>query len=267
MTLFELQLLTSFFVGGGLIVLLIFWAEKLPHHLAGLILGMPSVVAIGLFFLAWTLSPQEVAFIIPSSLVPLGLSAFFPCFYIPVAQKIESFSWHKYWKIALSLTVATILWGCFALPVVLFELNHFWINTLLYGLLVWGSYALLHRQDFPKPPSLVYTWPQKLGRCIFVGSMMVLVVWGGKMLGPFWGGLFTMFPIVGTSSLLIFHYYYSPNALIPALQKYPLGSLSIFVYVIVAMQTFPMIGFVYGTILAFLASFIALFFLSKIARI
>jgi len=267
MTLFEWQLLISFFVGGSFVAFLTLFTEKLPRHLAGLILGMPSVVAIGLFFMAWTISPEEVARIIPATLVPLGLAALFPCFYIPVAQKLESTRFSCFSKILMSLFVATIIWCIFAIPYAWYEINTLWINMMVYVILVWAAYFYLHQQNPPKPKAISYSWSQKLGRGAFVGLLMVAILLGGKYGGPFWAGLITIFPIVGASSLIIFHYYYSPQALIPAFQKYPLGNISICVYVLVVMETFPRIGFVYGTIAAFFVSFIALFLLSKVAKI
>lgn len=55
-TLFIIQLITSFLVGGAVIALLSFIAERVHKRIAGIVLAFPTTVALGFFFLGWTLS-------------------------------------------------------------------------------------------------------------------------------------------------------------------------------------------------------------------
>jgi len=72
--LFIIQLVASFFIGGFAISFLSFVAEKVPKNISGLILSFPVMMALGFFFIGLIISPQIVAEIIPSTLIPLGLS-------------------------------------------------------------------------------------------------------------------------------------------------------------------------------------------------
>jgi len=55
--LFIIQLITSFIVGGIVIAIISFVAEKANKKISGIILTFPTTMALGFFFLCWTLSP------------------------------------------------------------------------------------------------------------------------------------------------------------------------------------------------------------------
>jgi hypothetical protein len=104
---------------------------------------------------------------------------------------------------------------------------------------------------------------QKIGRAIFIGSVIAVVVIFGKLLNPFWGGAFAMFPAAIASTLVIFHWYYDADRLLPVVKKIPVGSLSLFVYTIVAMFTFRAFGFIVGTLLSCCASLLSSFLIAQ----
>jgi len=70
--LFALQLITSFFVGGSLIALLSFIAERASEKMAGVIISLPATISISYFFIGWVLSPVKVAEIAPAAPVLAG---------------------------------------------------------------------------------------------------------------------------------------------------------------------------------------------------
>ena len=93
--LFVIQLAVSFIVGGGVVALLSFIAEKANKKIAGIILAFPTTVALGFFFLGWTLSPEAVAGVVPATLIPLGLSVLFAAVYGYVAEQAAKFIKNK----------------------------------------------------------------------------------------------------------------------------------------------------------------------------
>ena len=121
------------------------------------------------------------------------------------------------------------------------------------------------RKKYEKPASLFYSFGQKIGRAAFAGFIIVMVVFLGKTLSPFWGGVFTMFPAALSSSLMILHWYYDAKFLFPTVQKFPMGSVTILVYSLTVMLVFPLVGFILGTIVAYFASLVTSLLLSKIS--
>lgn len=252
--LFIFQLIISFIVGGGVVAILSFVAEKVSKRIAGIILVFPTTVALGFFFLGWTISPEAVAKVIPATLIPLGLSALFSAVYSYVAEYSEKIINHKIWQIVTSFVISIGVWFVLAIPIVLFKFNHLLIGILGYAIFILIAHLLLRRKNYHKAIILNYTTKQKIGRAIFIGFSVFIVVLLGKTLNPFWGGIFTVFPAVLSSLLIILHWYYNSKNLFPTVQKVPIGSLSSFMYAITVMLAFPKFGFILGTLFAYIVS-------------
>ena len=71
--LFNLQLLISFILGGLFIALQSLIAERVKGFWRNIVLTVPSTMALGLFFIGLTKTPQDV--VQASLMVPAGLSA------------------------------------------------------------------------------------------------------------------------------------------------------------------------------------------------
>ena len=262
--LFYIQLITSFIAGGVFIAFLTFIAEKVDTKVSGIILALPSTAALGFFFLGWSLSPEVVANIIPSSFIPLGLSVIFVAVYIYLADFIAGALNSKMLQIIFCTFISLLFWFTLVLPVVLYEINNLVIGLISYGFLITVTHWLLHRKNFKKPVSKKYSFNQKLGRSIFAGFMIAIVVFLGKTLGPIWGSVFAVFPAAFLSSLMILHKYYNPENLFSTFQKIALGSLTLLVYLLTVMIIFPFAGFILGTALAYIMSLVTALLLSKV---
>lgn len=261
--LFVIQLIVSFIVGGGVIALLSFIAEKANKRVAGIILAFPTTAALGFFFLGWTLSPEAVAEIVPATLIPLGLSVLFAAVYAYIAEYSAKIIKSKIWQIIVSFVVSIGLWFALAIPIIILELNRLAVGVAGYAFLILVTHLLLKRKNYDKPVTLTYTFGQKIGRATFAGFIVFLVVLLGKMLSPFWGGMFAMFPAAYSSLLMILHWYYGPKSLFPTMQKVAVGSLSIFAYAITTMFVFPTFGFIIGTLFAYAVSLVVTLLLMK----
>lgn len=261
--LFVIQLIVSFIVGGGVIALMSFIAEKTSKRVAGIILAFPTTVALGFFFLGWTLSPEAVADVVPATLIPLGLSVLFAAVYAYIAEYSARIIKNKDWQIVVSFVFSIGLWFALAVPAVVLQMNRLAVGVAGYAILILIAHLLLQRKNYDKPVTLIYTFGQIIGRATFVGFIIFLVVLLGKVLSPFWGGMFAMFPAAFSSLLMILHWYYGPKSLFPTMQKVAVGSLSIFAYAITTMFVFPTFGFVIGTLFAYIVSLVVTFLLME----
>ena len=254
--LFIIQLIASFILGGGVITLLSFLAERVSSRTAGLILTLPTTLALGFFFLGWTLSSDAVADIVPAILIPMGISILFAAIYSYAGEYSAKIIKNKLWQITISFIVSIGIWLALDMLVMPFKLNSLEVGVAGYFLLIIITHFLLKRRYYKKPVFLKYNFTQKIGRAIFVGVVISSVVFFGKTLGSFWGGILSTFPAAFSSSMIIIHWYYGPESLFPTMQKAAIGSISIFAYAIAAMLTFPKIGFFLGTIFAYLISIV-----------
>lgn len=264
--LFALQLIVSFLVGGGIITLISLLAEKANARVSGIILAFPSTVALGFFFLAWTASTEAVAKVVPATIIPLGLAVLFPVIYVFVAEKIHSFITQRVPQIAISFVICTISWLIFALPFALFKFSSLLFGLLGYTILIVLANYLLHRKNVEKPVALTYSFAQKVGRAVFVGCVITLITYISKTVNPFWGGVFSAFPAAYSSMLMLLHWYYGPEKLLPVVRKVPIGSISIVTYALIAMIVFPTFGFILGTLIAYVASLIISVMITKLSR-
>lgn len=252
--IFFIQLITSFLCGGFSIAVISLIAERVSTRVAGMILVFPSTVVLGFFFLGWTLSPEAVVKVIPKTLIPLGLTALFPALYLYNATICTKFLKKKFWQIVATFVATTIMW--FFLCVIL-RFPGLAVGVLGYGLLAILAHFFLTRKNYRKPIPLTYTLSQKVGRAVFAGCIIFLVVFLGKVLNPFWGGIFSVFPVAISSSMMILHWYYDANELYPAVQRVPIGSIASLVYIFIVMFVFPAVGFILGTIVAYVISVVA----------
>ena len=254
--LFIIQLIISFIIGGSFIALLSFIAEKVNKTIAGIILAFPSTVALGFFFIGWTTSPDTVSKIVPSTLIPLGLSILFVAIYPYIAEFVSKYFKNKVLQIIISFFLSIGIWFTLSIPFVVYKFNNLAFGILGYILLIIFAHLILKRKNYAKPVTLKYTNIQKILRATFVGFIIFLAVLLSKVLNPFWGGMFLMFPAAFTSVIIIIHWHYGIKSLFPIMQKVAIGSLSLFGYAIVAMFVFPKFGYIIGTLFAYSVSLI-----------
>lgn len=266
-SIFVFQLITSFFVGGGLVAFLTFLAEKSSGKVSGIILSFPSTILISFFFLAWTQSTEEVATIIPATFIPIGVSILFPVFYIYSASLGIKFIEGRIQLIIFSFFSATTMWLVLSVPMAYHKMTNIVFGIIGYILLAILGHILLNRKKSTKVHTHSYTIWQIIARAGFVGLLVALVVFLGEIFNPFWGGVLAIYPAALSASLIVIHWYYGHESLFELCRKIPIGSLSIFVYAVIVMLVFPTYGFVLGTVIAVMGSLTTSLLLSFISKL
>ncbi|HEY8401482.1 MAG TPA: hypothetical protein VIK89_09485 [Cytophagaceae bacterium] len=246
---FVIQIILSFFVGGGLITLLSMISERVSERISGIVMMFPSVIIIGFFFLGLTSSADQVAEVIPATLIPLGLVIFSSAIYIYSAIFYSGFIKSRYLQIALTFLTGSLVWLLLAAPFAIWKFSNLPVGVVGYFLFIALTHFLMNRVKFTEKLSRPkYTKIQILARAAFTGTMIAAVVFLGRVLDPFWGGIFTMFPSVSYASLVIFNIYYPPQRLFYFFKKAPLGSISLLIYSLCVILLFPKLGVVWGTL-------------------
>jgi len=243
-----IQLFISFLVGGGFVTLLSFLAEKAKENIAGIIMMFPSTVVVGLFFLGVTTSAEQVAGIVPAILIPLGIVILSSVIYSYFARVFKRLTISKLYQVGLTFVCTSIVWFLLAAPFAVWKTDKLLVGLCGYLLLIGLAQVVLNRNtDRQAPARIVYSRLQILFRAVFIGTVIACVVFLGKVLNPFWGGIFVMYPAATLAALMIFHWYYEPEQLLYFFKKAPLGSLSICVYCLSVMFLFPKFGVGLGT--------------------
>ncbi len=254
-TVLLIQLLVSFFVGGSLITLLSLIAEKTNQHISGIIMMFPSTLVLGFFFLGLTTSAKNVATVIPATLIPLGIVIFSSVIYIYCSIYFVNRVKNKFQQISYSLFTSIVIWFILASPFAIFKFSNIVVGIIGFILIVTVTHFILKNKNYElrltKPN---YSKTQILIRAVFTGSVIATVVFLGKTLNPFWGGIFTMFPAATFATLIVLNFYYEPKQLFYFIKNAPLGSVSLFTYAISIMLLFPKLGIWVGTFVSYCIS-------------
>lgn len=227
----------------------------------------PTTIVLGFFFLGTATSADKVASIVPATLIPLGIVVFSSVIYIRVALFFAKHIQSKIQQVSATFFTSSIIWFALASPFAFWKFDNLWTGITGYFLLAILTHIILNKQTHGKPGfQLTYNRKQVLFRAIFIGTVISVVVYLGKTLNPFWGGIFTMFPAATFAGLIIFHFYYQPGQLFFFFGRAPLGSLSLFIYAIGVMVLFPVVGVIWGTLWAYCVSLLFSMGLIKLHR-
>ena len=245
--MFTIQVFISFFVGGLFIALQTFFGERVPLRWRGVVLTIPTTLALGLFFIGLTKTPVDVAqavTIIPAALGPDYLFvlsfAFFSQFNL-MAGFVASFS---VWIVSSGLLL-------YFPPVDLIT------SILFYGApSVLIAYLLVSQlQQTTTIIPVPMTWKRITVRSLIGGSVVALIVILSKTLGNNWGGLFSTFPAAFSATFLIYYFVHGKK-IIPSVAKslfFP-GAIGFTLYAVIAGLTIPKFGIWAGTLISYIVT-------------
>lgn len=271
-TVFYIQLLMSFLVGGALVALQSWVSEKVPEKISGIILSMPSTIIVNMLFLAMILSKKEFALILPMIPAPLGFSFVFIVTYIYAARWLTKYVLKKaYYEfnrkilvMILSFAIALPVWFLPTFFLIKNKMDNILYSWIIYVFcIIFAQWVLRLKKSEPDTGVIHYTFVQILIRAVFSGAIIATTIFLGKTQGPLVGGAMTMFPAAYLSALIILHYYYNYKKLFSLFDNAALGSTSILLYVYVAHYSFPVCGYWFGTVIAIILCMIFSLLLGK----
>lgn len=217
----------------------------------------PTTLVLGFLFLGKATTAENVSTVIPSTLIPLGIIVFSTVIYIYTSTFIKEYLKSKIPQILCSVVTSAIVWFFLASPFAIYKFSNLNVGIIGFFLIITITHFILrgkkHDLILTRP---AYTKTQIVIRAVFTGSTIATVVFLGRILNPFWGGLFTMFPAATFATLAILHFYYAPRQLYFFMESAPLGSISLFIYTISIMLLFPKIGIWAGTLISYAISLI-----------
>jgi len=249
-----LLILLSFGVGSVWITLTTVLADRFGSKIGGFIGGLPSTAAVSLFFIGFTQSPETAAQ--ATTVFPLSY-AFTGLFLV-----LYALLWRRGFWAALLLSLST--WFGLSACVVVFHLENFLLSVGVYILFfVVAVYLLEFKLKLPSTggEKLKYTIEQVLGRAVFGGSVVAFTVFMSRVGGPVLGGIFSAFPAVFISVLVIS--YKTKGIEFSRAMTKPLlvtGMVTIFLYALAVKFFYPNYGLWLGTLGAMLVAVVAALF-------
>jgi len=253
---FLFKLALSFLVGGIWVIAATMTADRLGPKIGGLIAGLPSTAMIGLFFLAWTQNPAAGA----AATTVMPMTAGFTCFFILTYCAFVS---RNFWG---AITTALFLWVILAFGMIKLHLQSFTLSLFGYILLFGATLYLLeyglHIRSVPGK-KITYTSPQIIMRGLASGTIIALAVYLGKIGGPTLGGMFSMFPAMFTSTILITYFSQGAQFSSAIMKSSMVSAITTVIYAIAVRYTYIPAGIVLGTLISIAISFTSGYFIYK----
>lgn len=245
---FYFLLALSFLVGSIWVTLTSIMAERFGSKIGGLIGGLPSTAIVSFFFIGLTQSPQTASQATDVFPLAYSITGLFLVFYAVLSRK----------GFLVSFIGSLLIWFSLSALIILFDIDNFFISLLAYALIFSISYYVLEKRL--KIPSvgrvkMNYSILQVLGRAVFSGLMITFAVFMSKVGGPIFGGIFSAFPAVFISILIIS--YKSGGMDFSRAMTKPLmmtGMLTVVTYGTAVRYLYPSFGLVAGTVGAYIIS-------------
>lgn len=247
-SIFILKLILSFVIGGLWVILATVLADKLGSKVGGLVSGLPSTVMFGLFFLAWTQNPSTA--VQATTIIPIvgGVNCLFLACYVYFVRR-------NVWQAIIS---SLILWSFLSYLLIQIHFDNYTASIIGYCVLFTLAFFLMEnvfKIHSVKGEKIIYTPLLIVGRGLLGGCVVALAVYLGKIGGPVLGGMFSMFPAMFISTMLVT--YYSHGALFSAgtMKSSMVSGISIVAYSIIARYTYIPLDLWFGTLVSILVSF------------
>jgi len=257
---FLLKILLSFLLGGVWITFSTIIAERLGSKLGGVIAGLPSTIIISLFFIGWTQSPivaYQATTVIP---FVMGINAFFVVVYALLRNR----------SFYIALGGALLFWGVTSAILATVKFDSFLISMIGFFVLVIFSYYIMEKwNSFPSEPKKYtrYTLPLLLIRGILSGSIIAFAVLMAKIAGPLIGGMFSVFPAVMLSTMIITYFSHGTSFSIAVLKIITVsGPVNVVTYAVAVRYLYGNVGLLWGTLISFVISMISSFLVYQFVK-
>jgi hypothetical protein len=239
--IFLLKLALSFIVGGAAVSLSIILSERLGPKAGGVMLGLPIMSALGIFFIGFTQSAETAA--AAATIIPVTLASGL----LFLLAFLASFEKLGLWK---SLALGLAIFACVSSAFPLLGMGNIYVNTLFY--IAVAAFTVFAVKDF-KVKKVSYN-PKKrevLMRGMLGGFITACAVVAAMSLGPQWGGIVAAIPASYITALIIVTRTHGVKFAKSIIRNVPLGTAGTLVYAIAVHSAYPQYGIFAGTLIGY----------------
>lgn len=247
-SIFLSRLLITFFTGVAWIFLSISTGNRSGSNISGFIAGLPSTALLAFFFIGLTQGPDiasTATIVFPLSYSMTGV--FLLIYAITIKRGLY-----------VAISAGLIIWFTGALLISILRPSNYIFNICIYLLILPVLYSMLKRvtgKDHCDSKSLPLSYRLIFYRSLLGGGVITLAVLFSKLGGPLFGGIFSAFPAMFISTLIIAHKTYgeefSRKMTRPLLVT---GMITIVVFSVGVRYLYPEFGLIYGTFLSIILS-------------
>jgi hypothetical protein len=249
MDLFWTRVLLSFIIGGIVVSGVSVLGERLGTRIGGLIGTLPHLIIIAFFFIGITQTPAVAAAAATSVPVTMGINVLFLFIFYKTAR----------WSKKGASIVSLVIWGLMALPIVLLNFRNLPISVAIYVILLMVTYYLFEKKsDVPskKKGKMKYTTSILALRGVLAGGVIAGAVVIAKFAGPVLGGIFSVFPALFLSTMLIYTFEHGADYAGAMGKTMSVGGSSVVAFAIACHFLYTSQGLVWGTVVAFIVALV-----------
>jgi hypothetical protein len=244
---FTLKVLVSFVVAGSWITLATVISEKFGTKIGGLLANTPSNILVSLFFIGWTQGPQFAAETAKASPIGMAIDTLFLFVYLLAVGR---------WGVA-ALIPALASWAVFALLLGPMGGNGIAFTSAVYAAVALACFFYLEKKmriQSVERGNAKHSAGEIVMRAVFSGTVVASAIIIAKVLGPVWGGVFSVFPATMISSMYLITKVQGQKFAQAFGKSMVLGSANIVVYAAAVAFTYPVYGIVAGTAISYAAA-------------
>ena len=248
----------SFLISGGWIATATWIAERYGSRVGGLLVNLPSNLLVSLVFIALLRGPSYAAQ--AAMAVPVGMAI--NSLYLTI---FNAFVTRSLW---MALTVGLFFWWIAALCFFALQLSAF-VSLMVYVWVLlttfWLNEKVLHIKT-PKPQPKKWSTAGFVLRIVFSGTLVASVVAVSLLATPWVTGIFSTFPAVMTSSMVILTLTQGAFFARATSKILILSSANILVYAFIVHIAYPVFGVWLGTLCAYAGSVVFVILLYPFLR-
>jgi len=246
----ELALITSMLTKGlcsaTLVLIMAAVAERVSPRLAGILSGLPLSAVIVYFFIGLDMG---VDFAVAS--VPHGVAAFVATLAYVLTYYVASRRLKRHAAIGSTL-LGIIVFFTVAFPISMIPFTLLTATATTVFVLIFMVWLFRRIVFITVEEPVRYTARLLFARGGIAALLIVIVITTAEALPPKWTGILAGFPTTLLPTFLILHLTYGPEQTHAMMRSFPIGMVSILLFILSVSVTFPQWG-VYGGTAASLA--------------
>jgi len=238
-----LHILLAFVLAGAWIATTTWIAERRGSRVGGLLVNLPSNLLLSLIFMAVLRGPGYAAGAAAAVPIGMGINSIFLTLFIwlvPRGLGKATALCLAFWFVAAAVTVRLPLTPLVSLV----------LYAAILGVTMWLAERVL-RVRTPERKKKPFSTAQFLARAAFSGGLVASAVAISLLASPWVTGVFSTFPAVMTSSMVILTLNQGPDFARATAKVLIFSSLNILVYAYIVVAAYPTLGVVPGTLLAY----------------
>lgn len=244
---FLLKVLLSFLIGGIWVSVFTVLAEKLGTKIGGVLACLPATIMVSLIFIGITQSAEFAALSV--SIVPavMGINCLFLLFYVYFL---------RFGTVAAPI-FSLAIWAAMAYSLVALKLQNIYVNTLVFAALTGIALYVLEMRfntKSQKKGNMKYTFGDMAFRGTVAGTAVAASVIIAHYGGPVLGGLFSAFPAVFSSTMIIFSRKHGSDFAGAMGKSMVAGAIDIVIFVHAVTWALPKFGLALGLVICYAIS-------------